>query len=327
MDNSVAVIIVNFNAQAYILRCLDAIATQTVLPDRVIVIDNGSTDESIHLARQNHPLVEYIELGKNQGFAAANNHAVSVAGDVKWVALINPDAFISTTWLETLLNASKDHPQATFFSSELMCDSPKDQVDGRGDCYHLSGLVWRRHHGRIAPIDVDSEGKQPVFSPCAAAVLYEREVFEEVGGFDEDFFCYIEDVDLVFRMRLYGYSGHHIQTAIAYHVGSGITVKESDFSIYHGHRNLVWAYIKNMPTGLLLKTLPQHLLLNLLTLIYYSLKGRPGIIFKAKWHALKGLNKALAKRKSIQQLSSQSSEKLLQFMTKGWLTPYIRRHR
>ncbi|MFT5260349.1 MAG: GT2 family glycosyltransferase [Saprospiraceae bacterium] len=325
MAHSVAVLIVNYNAQAYLPRCLEALAQQTYTPKRVIVMDNGSADDSIAAAKVSHPQFEYVELGSNTGFAAANNHGVELANDVEWVALLNPDAFVAPEWLEELVKASTENPQHQFFSSELMCDSPRDLIDGTGDCYHQSGLVWRRQHGLSKNHDQIGVSKHPMFSPCAAAALYKRDVFLEVGGFDEDYFCYIEDVDLVFRMRLSGYSGQHVAKSVAYHVGSAITVRDSDFSIYHGHRNLVWTYVKNMPSGLLLKTLPQHLLLNLLSLIYYTLKGRPKVIFKAKWHALKGLNKQLKKRKGIQASNKISVMQLESTMARGWLTPYLRR--
>jgi GT2 family glycosyltransferase len=111
-------------------------------------------------------------------------------------------------------------------------------LDGVGDAYHISGLVWRMGHGE--PVASFSEQVREVFSPCAAAALYRRSVLLEVGGFDEDFFCYVEDVDLGFRLRLAGHKALSVPDAVVYHVGSATTGgQHSDFAVYHGHRNLV----------------------------------------------------------------------------------------
>ncbi len=325
-ESSTAIIIVNFNAGEYLLRCLNAVKAQTVAASRVIVVDNNSSDHSISAAKQAHPWVEYVELQHNTGFAAANNAAVAIAEDVQWVALLNPDAFVESDWLEQLLVAAQKQPDQVFFASKLISDYPNQLVDGLGDCYHQSGLVWRIKHG--AKLQNLEQSQLPVFSPCAAAALYSRAVFKDLGGFDEDYFCYIEDIDLVFRMRLAGYQGGYVPEAVATHIGSAITQKESDFSVYHGHRNLVWTYAKNMPAGLLFKTLPQHILLNLFSLLYYTLKGRPKVIFKAKWHAIKGLSAQLAKRRRIQQaVDTEITRQINSVMADGWLTPYLGRNR
>jgi GT2 family glycosyltransferase len=141
-----------------------------------------------------------------------------------------------------------------------------------------------------------------IFSPCAAAALYRREAILSVGGFDEDYFCYVEDVDLGFRLRLMGYDSVLIPQAIAYHVGSATTGgQKSDFSVYHGHKNLVWTFVKDMPGALFWLLLPLHLLMNLITVTWFVLHGRGAIILRAKWDAMKGIPSILSKRRSIQR--------------------------
>ncbi len=323
-ENGVAIIVVNYNGQAYLQRCLAALAEQTVAPQQIIVVDNASDDNSITLAKQVFPKVSYIDAGSNLGFAAANNLAARhLDNDIKWLALINPDAFAQPDWLDELLTTAHAKPDLAFFSSELIDAADPSLLDGSGDCYHVSGLVWRRSHAE----PVNKQSQLPWFAPCAAAALYRRDAFEQVGGFDESFFCYIEDVDLGFRLRIAGYEGEHVTASKVRHVGSGITARESDFSIYHGHRNLVWTYVKNMPRSWFWRYLPQHLLMNVVALLYYSLRGRPGIIFKAKWHALKGLAAHWRARESIHVNAQYDPESLRTSMTDGWLTPYIGRNR
>ncbi len=174
-------------------------------------------------------------------------------------------------------------------------------LDGEGDAYHVSGLVWRMGHG--APVPAVAENEREVFSPCAAAALYRRSALLEAGGFDEDYFCYVEDVDLGFRLRLAGHRCLYVPLSVAHHVGSGTTGgRHSDFAIYHGHRNLVWTFVKDMPGLLFWLLLPLHVLLNLVSVIWFVLRGRGGVILRAKRDAVLGLPKMWRKRQQIQKM-------------------------
>jgi GT2 family glycosyltransferase len=200
-----------------------------------------------------------------------------------------------------LQDATKRNPDCSFFGSTLLIADNPDMLDGTGDIYHMSGLAWRGAHGtaRLNAPTIEYE----VFSPCAAAALYRRDAFLTVGGFDEDFFCYMEDVDLGFRLRLAGHRCMQIPTAIAHHIGSATSGgQHSDFATYHGHRNLVWTYVKNMPTPLFWMLLPLHLLLNLMTIIAISFRGQTRMIWRAKWDALRGLPRTWHKRSEIQRM-------------------------
>ncbi len=241
----IAVVIVNFNGGDEIERSLAALARQTLPAARAIVIDNASTDGSAERVEARFPDVELVRLGYNAGFAAANNVAVRRAEDCELVALLNPDAFPEPTWLETLAAAASEEPGFDAFGSRLMLDGRDDVLDGTGDVYHVSGFAWRRHHE--SPLRDAPQGREEIFAPCAAAALYRRDAFLEDGGFDEDYFCYLEDVDLGFRMRLRGRRCLYVPDSVVRHVGSSITGRTSAFQIYHSQRNLVWTYVKDMP--------------------------------------------------------------------------------
>lgn len=294
---SVTVIIVNWNCGAVLSKCLDHLLCQTLLPDRILVMDNGSDDESLETIPQND-LIDIQLLGTNLGFAAANNRALLLC-ETEYIALLNPDAFPNPDWLARLIAAADSLPELASFASLQLCDDNTDIIDGAGDSYHVSGLVWRERHGaRFTKSDVVDKS---IFSPCAAAALYRRQAVLDVGGFDEDFFCYVEDVDLGFRLRLAGHQAMYVSDAIVRHVGSVSTGgQHSDFCVYHGHRNLVWTYIKNMPGVLFWFFLPMHLLLNLVTIGYFVFKGQGRVILQAKFDAIKGLSKMWQKRKIIQ---------------------------
>ncbi len=321
----IAVIIVNYNGGDYLKHCLNRLTSQTRAPDRVIVVDNNSFDGSNEAVTREFPAIELLQLDRNAGFAAANNRAFETLCGEQWVALLNPDTRPTDTWLEELESAIYKNPDCDVFASKLMNASDSDRIDGAGDVYHVCGLSWRRHHGMSS--SVAKSDSDPVFSGCGAATLYRLSSVLSAGGFDESFFCYFEDVDLVFRMRLYGSKCIYVESSVVLHHGSGLTGKDSDFTVYHGHRNLVWTFIKNMPGYSFYLYLPQHILLNIVSLIHYSLKGRASVIFRAKWDAIKILSSVFRERKRIQSLKSVKVTDVTCYMVKGLFRPYLSRFR
>lgn len=320
----IAVIIVNWNAGDWLRRCLESVASQERRPDRVVVVDNASQDGSLESALRLFPRVESIQLDANVGFAAANNVALRACGDCDFVALLNPDAFATPSWLAHLAAAAEGNPDHATFASQIRMAHDGRLLDGAGDVYHVSGLVWRAGHGMPAP---PSDTPREVFSPCAAAALYRRDALLDIGGFDERYFCYLEDVDVGFRLRLSGHRCLYVPDAVVHHVGSGTTGRGSDFSTYHGHRNLVWTFLKDMPAPLLALYLPQHLLLNLLSVAWFAMRGRSRVILRAKWHALRGLPEVLRERRQVQRQRRAPARELRRAMAHGWLTPYSARAR
>jgi GT2 family glycosyltransferase len=321
----VTIIIVCWNSAAYLPRCLSGLILQTYKDFEVVIVDNGSTDGSTNGISEKYPALEIsIErLGKNHGFAAANNIGARLARG-GWLALLNADAFPEPDWLEKLLKAAKDYPDFSCFSSRQIQAGNPEFLDGTGDAYHVSGVAWRRNIDH--PSDRFGRSPEEIFSPCAAAAVYLREAFLKAGGFDEDFFSYFEDVDLGFRLRLHGYRALYVPEAVVHHVGSATLGMNSDFSLYHSHRNLVWTFFKNMPTRLFVKYLPAHILVNLIYVFYYMISGRGRIMWAAKWDAIRGLLLILKKRREIQKDRTVTNSDLLSAMERGWLQLYKRKH-
>jgi GT2 family glycosyltransferase len=312
----VTVVIVNWNGERFLERCLSALLAQTVAPHEIILVDNASSDASLDIV-QRFPSVRLLAQNENLGFARGNNLAIEAASaESEWIALLNPDAFADPRWLESLLTAVHDCPDFDIFGSKLVNAADPAVLDGAGDAYHLSGLVWRLGHG--APNPSSSELVCEVFSPCAAAALYRRSALLKVGGFDEDYFCYVEDVDLGFRLRLAGYRCLYVPDSVAHHVGSGTTGgQHSDFAVYHGHRNLIWTYVKDMPGVLFWAFLPLHLAMNLAALLVFSLRGQGAVMFRAKRDAVLGLPKMWAKRRQVQGKRVVSWRAILRVLAKG----------
>ena len=141
--------------------------------------------------------------------------------------------------------------------------------------------------------------REEVFGPCAGAALYRKEMLEEIGLFDEDFFLYMEDVDLAFRGRLAGWKCIYVPEAKVYHHHGGTAGFGSDLSVYYGNRNVIWYAIKDFPLVLLLTSLPFILARNLAVIPYYVLRGQGRVILKSKLDALKGVPGMLRKRSQI----------------------------
>jgi GT2 family glycosyltransferase len=319
----VALIVVNWNSGPLLERCLAAVAAQTLPPREIVVVDNDSHDGSADGLEARFPGVRVLRPGRNLGFAAANNLAAAEVRESDWLALLNPDAFPEPRWLERLAGAATTHPSYSFFTSRLVSAGDPERLDGTGDLYSTSGLAWRRDHGR--PVAQAPDTASEVFSACAAAALYRREAFLDVGSFDESYFCFFEDVDLAFRLRLAGHRCLYVPDAVVHHVGSAMTRRGSDFAVYHGHRNLVWTYVKDMPWPLVLTCLPQHLLLNLASLAWFTLRGQPRAIFRAKWDALRSLPRVWTARRAIQGRAGISSQELRRAFTSGVWTAYLGR--
>ena len=321
---TVALLIVNWNGGDLLRRCLQSVREQRRSPDHVIVVDNASTDDSMALAKPELGSVEVIRLATNTGFAHANNVGARAARRFDALALMNPDVVADPGWLEALVAAAGSDPRAAGFASRmLMASTPR--LDGAGDSYHVSGRAWRKGHGMAA--SAGPQGDVDTFGPCAAAALYRRDAFEEVGGFDDRFFCYFEDVDLAFRLRLRGYTCRYVHAAVVHHVVSAASGYRSDFALYHGERNAIWTFVKNMPTPLLWMYLPQHIVLNALALVVYPWRGQGKVVWKAKIDALRGLRSVLRQRSDIQRDRRVAAWTLRRALTRGLFTPYVARYR
>lgn len=312
----VGMVVVNWNSYDVLAQCLSSLAKQTLSFARVVVVDNGSQPQLKHLTCTRPENTEYVKLTSNTGFARANNIAFDILQDCEWIALANPDTFLEPNWLENMTSGIHSFPDFSFFSSILIQANNCSYFDGLGDVYHTSGLAWKDAHGW--DLNQRSLYECEIFSPCAAGAIYKREALQEVGGFDEEYFCYYEDVDLGFRLRLAGHRCMLLPSAVAHHVGSATTGGgNSSFVIYHGHRNLVWTYIKNMPGIFFWLYLPQHCLLNMYNIFHLIFRGEGRVILRAKYDAIKGIPVMWRKRVMIQANKKVAGSVVLKQMAKG----------
>lgn len=281
----VSVIIVNYNSGARLGKCLTHLAAQSFSDFETIIVDNGSADGSMAAVAQVAIPAHVIEAGANLGFAAANNLAEKEARGA-WLAFLNPDAYAHSDWLKEFKNGAERYASVDAFGSAQYDAKDEMRIDGAGDVCHGFGLYYRGHFGCNAR-NFPEEGE--CFSPCAAAAFYRREIFERLSGFDERFFCYGEDVDLGFRLRLAGGRAVQLRKAKVFHEGSGVTGRDSDFSIYYGVRNRLWVYYKNIPSAALYLLAPIHIAVNFVMLLRAIAAGQGDAYWRGLRDGFSGL--------------------------------------
>jgi len=317
----ITVIIVNWNGKRFLSECLNALRNQTCQDFSIILADNGSEDGSADFVSQNFPEVRLIRLSHNTGFAVANNIALKQV-DTEYAALLNNDAVAEKTWLETLVHALDTHADVGFAASKMLFYDAPQIIDRVGDAYSDAGTGLLRGRGMpAASYDVPDR----IFGACAGAALYRMSMLNEIGVFDEDFFLLYEDVDLSFRAQLSGYQCLYVPKAVVYHKASATIVHDSATSVYFSHRNLEWAYLKNMPASLIAKTLILHLIYDIAACCYFAVIGKGKIFIKAKADALKGLKTMLKKRRQIQKARKVSDDYIQCLLEKETFLPRLLR--
>ena len=317
-----SVVMLYWNSGRFLAEALDALEHQTCKDFELILLDNGSPEplDDAVLARYPSLPLTVLRSESNLGFAGGNNLAARSARG-EYLVLLNADAFPEPEWLAELWRAGQEHPGACFASRQLLANDPT-RLDGEWNVYAASGLAWRKSHGQ--PLAKGHPTEREVISACAAASAYPLSAFQEAVGFDEDFFAYMEDVDLDLRLRLLGYPCRYLPRAVVRHVGSGSTAVRGEFSMRLSHRNLIWTYVKNMPGAFFWLLLPAHLLVNLAYCLAGALTGRGKLIARAKWEALQGLPAAWQKRRQIQQSRRLSAARFARLLEWNPLAPLIK---
>jgi N-acetylglucosaminyl-diphospho-decaprenol L-rhamnosyltransferase len=289
---AVTVVVVNYNGGNYLRGCLASLARQTFTDFETIVIDNASSDGSLSCIGEQPARTTILRQDSNLGFAGGNNVGARV-GTGRWLALLNPDAEASPDWLAAMMRAVERRPTHRMVACLQISLHEPDRLDGAGDCYLAYGYAWRGGFGH--PL-ANAPAAGECFAPCGAAALYPRDLFLEAGGFDERYFCYHEDVDIAFRLRHRGERCQFVPDAVVRHAGSGISGRSSTFAVFHGVRNGVWTYVKNMPGGLLLATSPVWLIGSLMLLARGAVRGVFAPTWRGFWAAFRGLGSILKTR-------------------------------
>ncbi len=316
----VTVVIVAYDSGGFLQPCVDALAAQTFADFEAVVADNASRDGSVASLRLPDARFRLRDMGGNLGFALANNR-VAEASAAEFLALLNPDAVPEPGWLAALVEAAARHPQAASFGAVQLRLDDAAVLDGIGDVWHVAGLAWRAGEGWPAG---RTPGDGEIFSPCGAAALYRREAFLEAGGFDARFFCYCEDLDLGHRLRAAGWGSRRVSGAVVRHAGSGVSGRHSDFTMFHGHRNRIWTFVKNTPGAWFWLFLPYHLGFNLLYLGSAVRRGVFWPVWRSYVAALTGLAPFWADRMALGRARLTPFNTVLRVMARSPAAPFRR---
>lgn len=268
--NKVTVIIPNYNGKHFLAPCLDALKRQSTAGFGVLVIDNGSEDGSLEFMAEKYSDVPVISMGENTGFCKAINTGVA-ASDSEYVLLLNNDTIPYENFVEALVKAMDERPNAFSCSACMLTVSDHRILDGAGDLYNAFGWAIARGKGQRS-----EKYNKPVkiFSSCAGAGIYRRELFNELGMLDENHFAYLEDMDIGYRARIRGYENWYIPKAKVIHVGSGTSgSRYNEFKISHSSRNNVYMIYKNMPRFQRIINAPFHFIGFGIKKIYFKRKG------------------------------------------------------
>jgi len=304
----ISVIIVNYNGKKFLSDCLNSIFHQTYFPFEVIMVDNASHDGSFEYVQQNFPEVRMFSQSTNLGFAGGTNAGIRVAKG-EFIFTLNNDTIADSHMLEEIVRPMQLDSRVGVCGSKILL--PDGRINSTAICISRSGAAWDRGMGE--PDQGQYDMPEEVFGACAGAALYRRSMLEEIGLFDEDFFLFMEDVDLAFRARLSGWKCMYVPPARVIHVHGGTTEPGSDISMYYVNRNLLWYAVKNFPSRALIMFIPWIIGRNIAVIPYYFLKRKGKAIIKAKVDSVKGLPKMINKRQSIKKsISDGAIEKWIQ---------------
>lgn len=251
----VTIIIPNYNGKHFMEPCLASLKEQTFRDFKILVVDNASSDGSVAYMKTEYPDIEVIALDQNYGFSKAVNVGIEHS-TTPYVILLNNDTTVDPHYVEEMVKAIEKSPRIFSVSSKMIQMYHPELIDSAGDLYTLIG--WGVCRGTGRPVSNYNEADE-IFTACAGAAIYRRSAFEKIGYFDENHFAYLEDIDVGYRAKIYGYKNMYCPTALVYHVGSGTSgSKYNSFKVKLSARNSVYLNYKNMP-------LPQ-LILNFLPL-------------------------------------------------------------
>ena len=250
MPPATSVIIVNWNGRVHLADCLDSLAAQDFRDFEVILVDNGSEDDSVAFVRRFYPWVRVLELPTNTGFAGGNNRGLELARG-RYIVTLNNDTKVAGDWLTILVGVAESHAQVGMVGCRICVFSEPNRIDSLGLGICSDGMA-RGHYRNLYRADLALPEVMEILCPSACAALYRREMLDEIGFFDEDFFAYAEDVDLGLRGRLAGWPAVLANRALVYHKYSQSSGSLSPLKVYQVERNHYWVAVKTFPVAQLL---------------------------------------------------------------------------
>ena len=286
-----SVVIVNWNGRYWLEQCLPTLQAQTSPSFEIIVVDNGSDDGSVSWLQAEWPTIRLLALPENTGFAKANNLGIQATSS-PYILTLNNDTLVEPDWVEQMITAVTT-PDIGMVACQMQQWQHPHLLDSAGIELDWSGIAWNRGHNQPAHQHTTS---QDVFGPCAGAALYRRQMLEEIGLFDEDFFAYYEDVDLAWRAQQAGWRCVYQPQARVRHWHSATASHNPPLKTFLLGRNKLWAILKNYPWPALIWAWPFILGYDGAAIIYQCWRQRNLVALRARIAALAAARLAWAKR-------------------------------
>ncbi|MBI2040305.1 glycosyltransferase family 2 protein [Candidatus Microgenomates bacterium] len=295
----VSVIIPNWNGVELLKLSLPSLEKQSFKSLEIIIVDNGSTDNSIKYINDTFPKVKVIKLERNYGFAKAVNIGIKKTNG-KYIIFLNNDTEIDKSCIQYLVQAVLRKSNVGFIQAKSLNFKKRNIIDNASDTIDAVGHLKTYGLGENDGPKFRSAGY--IFLASGNGTLFKREVFDQVGLFDEDYFFYMEDADFCLRAQLKGFKGWFEPKAKIYHLRGATSSKNPQFFDCQVFRNMTMTIIKDFPNKLLLKdfNLLKIILVHLNTIKYLFSKGYFFSVLKSEWDIVRSLGKLLKKRKEIQ---------------------------
>jgi GT2 family glycosyltransferase len=320
----ISIVIPTYNGVEHLQSCFDSLMKQHInsvkclidIDFRIILVDNGSADNTLEFVGLNYPGIEIIKLDKNYGFAKAVNEGIKFSlldKNVTHILLLNNDIECEESFLENMLNGFIEDNVGSV-ASKMLNFYNRNKIDDVGDYIKLFGSPYARGHAETDNGQYDKP--EFVFGACAGAAMYKREVFERAGYFDEDFFAYYEDVDFSLRLRMFGYVCYYNPKAVCYHKRGATSSYNSGFQLMLCEQNLVSLRMKNYPFITYLKLQPLFAAARIKRYLRFVLNKEYTLLIKAVEGYLRGLMflpKSIKKRKkllNVVKITGRDFEKL-----------------
>lgn len=267
----VSIIIVNWNGRRFLEKNLSSIFSQTYQQFEVILVDNGSIDGSIPFVRDCFPQTIIIDNSSNEGFAAANNQGIRAAKG-KYIATLNNDTIVDKEWISNLVKVAElSENHVGMWAPKILSMKEPDKIDSIGGLLiYKDGIARGRGRGQEDKGQFDKV--EEILFPSACSALYRKDMLDDVGLFDEDFFAYCEDTDLGLRARLAGWKALSVPDAVVYHHYSGSTGTYSEIKAFLVERNHIWVAIKNFPATMVV-LMPFYTLIRWIVQLLHIAKG------------------------------------------------------
>lgn len=308
MNKLISVIIVNWNGEKWLSKCLSSISKQDYKQFEIIFVDNGSTDNSVSYVKKNFPKVKVILNKENLGFAGGNNVGYKHAKG-EYIFLLNNDTWVEKDFLKKTISAFDKIPRLGSVQPKIVLMNDPQKLDAVGSYWTDSSFLYYYGFGKNSQ-EKKYNKNMPFFSNKGAAMLFKKELVDKIGLFDDDFWCYYEETDFCHRVWLAGYECWYYPEAVVHHAMGGTSLRfDSSFVQFHNFKNKLLSFLKNFEVKNLITILPIYILLNILISFVWLFQGKYKhflALYRSIGWNISHMQETMQKRKTVQLLRKKS---------------------